>query len=1495
MIVQTQPESQMMFDFNALLREANGGQEPETPAPVRKVLDDDKGALLYDAAVMLADTLKYGGLLDAGVLRDAMADAFGGTDAQGLWIWRDAYEAAEAAAVMVLRQGLTPRHGLDAILRVAALEPSQTRRSDEQIRLQQFSTPLPYAFAAVKAAGIRPDDTVLEPSAGLGALAVFAQVQLGGTRSLHLNEIAPVRAELLSRVFDDVDVTRCNAEQIRDRLPDLRPSVVVMNPPFSRSPGIQKIRHDADLRHIRSAYDALQDGGRLVAITSENCRPVGSDWQGAFDSIAVKPSLVFSSAVSGSVYARRGTTFDSRLTVIDKTTEPGIDFNPEQSAPDVQTLIGAVEEFCARKGIVQPPAKTIVPKAQPQPAPQPERPRVTVRKARIIPTRTGVEFVPISAWSEGRTVNATPVAAPLTNEKIEGSYMEWKPSMDIEGSSPHPTKLVQTSAMAAVRHPVPPYNAMLPHRVIDESLLSDAQLESVFLAGHAHNQLLPGKVQIGSHWEIVRRETEEVNPGVMETGETLSGPVQFRQGWFLGDGTGAGKGRQAAGILADNWLRGRKRALWLSQSDKLIEDARRDVEGLGGDPNMVFPLNKYPQSKPVAMPEGIMFCTYSTLRQWGRNGNPSRLEQIVKWLADGDTEADRHSFDGCIMFDEAHAMSNAAGMIARKGSRGDKKPSAQGLAGLRLQNALPNARVTYISATGASTVEGLAYAVRLGLWGIASDTTPFHTRQHFVQAMESGGIAAMEVVARDLKALGLYQARMLAYDGVEVDILQHDLTDDQTDVYDVYAGAFKIIHKNLRAAMEAVGITDGGKALNGQAMGAALSKFEGMKQRFFGHLLNGMKCRTLIQAIEKDLAEERSAVIQLVSTGESLMERRLETIPPSEHNDLNVDLTPRDAVIEYLLHAFPTQLYEEYQDDEGQARSRPVYDKDKNPVQSQHAVEMRDALVERLASLPPTPTAIDQLLHHFGDDAVAEVTGRSRRILALTDKTGDVRYALRRRPGSSNLAEAQSFMDGDKRILIFSNAGGIGRSYHADVASANTQRRVHYLLETGWRADQAIQGLGRTHRTRQASAPLFRPVTTNVKGERRFIATIARRLDSLGAITRGQRNSQSDMGDGGRLFRESDDLESPHAKNALRMFYTDLWQGAIKGWSAETFQEATGLNIVNGDGTLKEELPPMSRYLNRVLALPIHEQNALFRELERRVDLLIEYAKEQGTFEVGVEVLRADSLRIAKRETLWTDPKSGAKTELVEIIRKRLVKRLTVDEAREIAEDNGEAQYVMNMQSGRAAVCIPTSSLNSDGKIIPRIKLVRPNRTENMPSYEFNKSHWETVDEGVWAHQWQVNFDALPTHETGRLWLAIGLLLPSWDKLRAEDVRVRRCITDDGQALIGRLFDVDEAAAARRAFGIESALDMTGGDVFGMVLEKGTHVMLANQYRLARRRIMGLERVEVEGPRYENPDFDLLVSLGCQKEVIEHRARVFVPNPDVCQTLITRWPIASTA
>ena len=1468
---------------------------PTAPGPEPSTHD-----ALFTAATTLLPVLEAGRPLDAATLRDAMTRAFGATDAHGGWVWKDAYEAAEAAVVLfVRRHGRAMRRhagagpdGPAAMLRmleaVAALEPSHTKRSEEQVRLQQFSTPLPLAYAVVRAAVIRPGDMVLEPSAGTGMLAVMAECALGsGAGNLHLNEIADARRVLLSRLFPETLVTGVNAENAADRLPGARPTVVVMNPPFSATPGVHHIRHDADLRHVRSAFSMLPPGGRLVAVTSANRVPGDSDWNAAFGRLDPPARVVFTMAVDGRVYARRGTGFDTRLTVLDRTSRPGIDVDPGARAATAEELLDAV---IARV---------------------PPRLPVEVRTAGAAPARDLFGHAAAPRRPKRGTVPETPASTPAhdwgpvseltvetgpadsaTDARAAGSgpYEPWHAgAVRISGAVAHPTPLVQSAAMAAVPHPAPSYRPMLPQRVVTDGLLSDAQLKSVVLAGQAHEGHLAASYRIGCSWETVQccGDKDQGDVTVTDEGETLSAPVRFRRGWMLGDGTGCGKGRQVAAIILDGWLRGRQRALWLSQSDKLLEDARRDWTALGGREDDLIPLAGFRQGQEIPRSTGILFATYATLRSPSRQGRPSRLDQIVGWLAGSLDEDERHAFDGAVVFDEAHAMANAAG---GRGERGDVKPSAQGRAGLRLQNALPGARIAYVSATGATTVQGLAYAGRLGLWGATE--TPFGSRSDFVSAMEAGGVAAMEVVARDLKALGLYQARALAYDGVEVDILVHQLSDEQRRIYDSYAGAFKVIHANIEAALEATGIMQEGSTLNRNAKSVALSAFEGTKQRFFGHLLTAMKCPSLIRAIEADLDAGRSAVIQLVSTGEALMERRIAEIPASEWDDLGIDLTPREHVLDFLAHAFPVQLQEPFTDADGNLMSRPATDAEGHPVLCQEALAQRDALLEKLASLPPVPSALDQVVQHFGHDAVAEVTGRSRRVLRISDAGGE-RLALRSRPASANLAETAAFMEGTKRILVFSMAGGTGRSYHSDLSCPNTERRVHYLLEPGWRADQAIQGLGRTHRTHQAQAPLFRPVTTDVKGERRFIATIARRLDSLGAITRGQRDSQTAMGgSNATLFRESDNLESLYAKAALRRFYLALWAGNIAGWPLQRFEDATGLKLT-WEGSLKEDLPPMPRFLNRLLALPIAEQNQLFSELEDRIAAGIEQAMEAGTYEVGVETVRADSLSVAGRETLYTHPGSGAATELVEIMRRDRMEPTSADEALRIGEQtDGGPVLMVNDRSDRAAVVLPAPSrMFDDGGVQDRVRLLRPAARDSMATAELDASNWRKATEAEWRRLWDTEIAGLPSHRESRFWLATGLLLPVWDRLPAENMRVRRLATDSGEALIGRVLDAGQVRAVRSAFGLAGGPAMTGAEAFEEVMSRGTALSLANGWRLARRRVMGADRVEIEGP--VDSDTAALKRMGCTVEIISWRTRVFAPGPELLTRVIQRWPLAA--
>jgi hypothetical protein len=1439
------------------------------PAPIVPLAANPAPAIVAVAEALQPD-LAQGLQIDALRLRREMEHAFGGSDATGTWDWKLAYEAGEVALILFLRKfgrALLARAGSPAALlpilaKVAGLLPTHTRRSEEMERFQQFSTPLPMGLAAVAAAQITPYDLVLEPSAGTGLLAILAEIA-GGT--LALNELADTRADLLRLLFPGRPVTGFDAAQIDDHLDACSsPSVILMNPPFSAQANVDGRSTEATARHLRSALARLVPGGRLVAITGAGFAPDAPAWAETFGRLTETAHLIFTGAVSGAAFAKHGTSFETRISVFDKCRggEPG-----GTTADLRQPMSRDVAHLMSRVTAEVPPRLELEQAANAglgHSSLFPGNSQLTTRKS-VSRSRTTSAALPAKSDTpiEAEELNYAlrdaaedEDAARLSDAIYETFRLQ---VIDIPGAASHPTKLVQSAAMASVAPPKPRYRPKLPAAVLRDGLLSDAQLETVIYAGEAHGAHLAGL------WTV-----DETGDVVSAAPDDAADAVRFRRGFFLGDGTGAGKGRQSAGILLDNWARGRRKALWISKSDKLLEDAQRDWSALGQERLLVTPLSRFAQGRDIPLAEGILFTTYATLRSEERGARKSRVDQIVDWLG-----AD---FDGVILFDESHAMANAAG---GKGERGDTMASQQGRAGLRLQHKLPNARVVYVSATGATTVHNLAYAQRLGLWG--GEDFPFQTRSEFVEAIEAGGVAAMEVLARDLRALGLYTARSLSYDGVEYEMLEHALSPEQRGIYDAYAGAFAIIHNNLTAALEAANISGESGTLNRQAKSAARSAFESAKQRFFGHLLTSMKTPTLIASIDADLAAGHAAVIQIVSTGEALMERRLTEIPTEEWNDIRCDITPREYVLDYLTHSFPVQLYEPFTDSEGNLSSRPVT-RDGQPVECREAVRRRDALIEKLASLPPVPGALDQIVQRFGTDLVAEVTGRSRRIVRKGEGHS-ARLVVENRAGAANLAETQAFMDDEKRILIFSDAGGTGRSYHADLGAKNQRLRVHYLLEPGWKADAAIQGLGRTNRTNQAQPPLFRPVATDVKAEKRFLSTIARRLDTLGAITRGQRQT------GGQgLFRPEDNLESRYARDALRQLYRRIYRGDLAGCSLGAFEDATGLSLTDDNG-LKDDLPPITTFLNRLLALTIDMQAVLFAGFEELLDQRIEGAIAAGVYDLGLETLRAESFRVTDAQVIYTHPGSGAETQLLTIAEKRRNTPTSLGDALDWLDDP-KARLLVNSRSGRAAVQVPaTSHMLDDGTIEPRLRLIRPLDASTVPAKVMEDTHWLEADRAAFTAAWTAELAEVPEFSDSTLHIVAGLLLPIWKQLPQDETRVYRLQTDDGQRIIGRRVSPAWVATTLAA----DAPKLSAAQVHALILEGKTVVCLSEGMELHRSRVMGANRIELSG--FSEAAKDRLKADGFFSEIISWKLRLFCPtDADGVATLdrlLARCPVAS--
>ena len=303
-----------------------------------------------------------------------------------------------------------------------------------------------------------------------------------------------------------------------------------MNPPFSAMAKVVGRVQDAGFRHISSALSRLAPGGRLVAITGANVGPDLPDWRDAFVALQGRAHIVFSAAIAGSVYAKHGTTFSTRLTVIDKlpAEDPTLFPNSPGIAADVATLLDWIEAHVPPRLPVTLPGvtETII-------ATAPKSVRGYL--ARSAPPRAAIT---VAADPEGNRLayEAIDWTPPEGDRMSEGLYEEYAlQSIRIPGSEAHPTKLVQSAAMASVAPPKPSYRPTLPVNIY--ARLSDAQLETVIYAGEAHGDYLAGTWTVDETYDLVQAAPDDA-----------TGAVRFRRGFMLGDGTGAGKGRQSAAI-----------------------------------------------------------------------------------------------------------------------------------------------------------------------------------------------------------------------------------------------------------------------------------------------------------------------------------------------------------------------------------------------------------------------------------------------------------------------------------------------------------------------------------------------------------------------------------------------------------------------------------------------------------------------------------------------------------------------------------------------------------------------------------------------------------------------------------------------------------------------------------------------------------------------------------------------------------------------------------
>jgi hypothetical protein len=345
------------------------------------------------------------------------------------------------------------------------------------------------------------------------------------------------------------------------------------------------------------------------------------------------------------------------------------------------------------------------------------------------------------------------------------------------------------------------------------------------------------------------------------------------------------------------------------------------------------------------------------------------------------------------------------------------------------------------------------------------------------------------------------------------------------------------------------------------------------------------------------------------------------------------------------------------------------------------------------------------------------------------------------------------------------------------------------------------------------------------------------------------------------------------------------------------FQDATGLDLLDEDGSLREELPPITQFLNRVLALRIDLQNTLFATFEELLEARIEAALSAGTFDIGVETLTAESFHVAERQTVHTHAASGAETRCYRVLRKDRNRPLILADAIAMTRATG-ARLLVNDQSHRAVVQVPASSLmHDDGRVEARTRLVRPMMRETITADQFGHSHWRQATTEEFAPLWEAECERIPEFSESSFHIITGLLLPIWDRLPAENMRVYRFETDEGERVIGRLVTPEALDRIYQGLGVDGAPALSHEEAWKAVIDRGAVLDLAGGFQIRRSLVMGAHRVEIAG--FSDGAVGQLKALGLISEIIAWRLRLFVPTaeergPSILGTILDRHPLLST-
>lgn len=1223
-----------------------------------------------------------------------------------------------AAREVIERKGSASRESYDLICKLYEMQPTISARSSNRIKMQQYSTPLPMAWIAGRfAMADKADGSVLEPTAGNGML-VFT-IPVG---QVHVNELDKTRLDNL-REQGFAQVTQQDATEPFDG--DVRYDVVIANPPFGKREAVEydgKKIPGLDPQITLNALSSMKDDGRAAIIIGGNMEYANN---GAIKSM--KPFFTYLYDhynvkgvidMGGGLYAKQGTTFPTRMILIDgrRTNEeraqtavyPPVEnkaIRKAESFDDLYEIINEVLNFNEKTNGTEvlrsqggrhlsvadnASGETDGAGHNRQSEADDESGSQTERRG-----RTGLEG---NSESGQRPVLGKRGQNDTVGETGRGTDTIGKPSTDgrgleqrTVGNEPQPVDGVDVQRIGLGLKGKPKKRDLTEEKLPYRPHNTAFRLESVAPAAmvEAMDKVLSQiEAQHGSIDEFVK--TELGYDTIAETYQALAAEqmdsvamaiyqMKQEQALIIGDQTGVGKGRQMAALIRWAVQRGEK-PVFITQKADLFSDIYRDLVDVGSGDLVPFifnsdgamvdskgntvhkPLSSAEMAKVFAsgaLPEEYDFAvlTYSQVNT-GDAVSQQEMEEAAK-KSGARTKKSKNVKNG-----KATPKATFLRAIAKDNYLFlDESHTAAGSSntGAYLQSILRGAKAaTFASATFAKRPDTMPlYAIRTAMSQAKVDP------DKMISIIEKGGVTLQEIMSRELTNAGQMVRRERDMSDVVTDwktITGPETVRRARENYDRTIAAFNAIIKfqedYVKPMIEAL---DMELAVMAESAGVkrGTDKMGVENVPFASKTYNYTKQLMLalkVNAIADEVEAEINAGRHPVIALESTMESSIKDYAAGEIID-------EPTFSASLLKGLDTVMQYTVKDEDGNERHERYSPQALGPAGEKAYYELQDFIRESTSDIFISPLdAIIERLNKKGYK-VGELTGRNMYV----ERNDDGRVVVKRRTDKDKKKMQREFNSGVLDVLILNKSASTGISLHASEKFSDQRQRSMIIAQPLSDINDYMQMIGRIDRTGQVHRGYYINLGLPVPAENRFLMMLSTKLKSLNANTTTSQDS------------ESNDVEAPDLLNKYgsQVVVEYLRDNVDIYEKMGTPLKKGGLGGGRVQASELEDYKPQEddarKITGYVALLATKEQEEFYDDVVRRYNELIKYLNDTGSNDLKITVMPLRATTIEKRiSSEGIDPDGNnpfARNSFVEKVEMDVLRKpMKADEIRKVIE-----------------------------------------------------------------------------------------------------------------------------------------------------------------------------------------------------------------------------------